>query len=113
MYADCAKLTRISIPASRLAIAIELRRSGKMSQADIASLLGVAQASISKYENGKLSGTISELARYIIDRGIADKAVSSISRNTSKSSVAKEIDLLASSSRVFRKASALVSAIRH
>ncbi len=110
MYADCARLTRISIPAARLAVAVELRRNGRMNQSDIAKLLGVAQAAISKYENGKLSGKISMLAKFMVESGIAEKAARGISRNASKSSVAKEIDAIASSDRVFAKASALTFA---
>ena len=109
MYYDCARLTKISIPASRLAVAVELRRSGRMNQSDIASLLGVAQAAISKYENGKLSGKISALASFIVDNGLAARAASRISKGVRRSEAAKEIDLIASSDSVFKKASALVS----
>jgi len=110
LYADCARLTRISIPASRLAVAIELRRSGRMNQSDIAARLGVAQAAISKYENRRLSDRIFMLARFIVENGMASKAANIVSKGASGSAIAKEIDLIASSSRVFRKASALLSA---
>ncbi len=53
------------IPAARLRIARELRSKFNLTESRIASILGVAQAAVSKYLNGEYSKSIDDLAKRI------------------------------------------------
>ncbi len=59
------RATKEVVPAARLAIARELKARYNMTEGNIAKILGVAQAAVSKYLNGNYSETVSAAAGHI------------------------------------------------
>ncbi len=65
--ADYEKADKEVIPAARLFIATALKKRYNMTEQEIAERLGVAQAAVSKYLNGKSSKKISEIKERIMN----------------------------------------------
>lgn len=88
---ECKKIVNIALPAVRMSLARKLSQAG-LKQQEIASLLGVAQAEISKYLNGvRISSKIREVAGYIDANGL-DKEI--LEKLKKKEEASKEIDAL-------------------
>jgi predicted transcriptional regulator len=64
-YVNCEKLIKISLPAVRIAVASGLHEKYGKGQEEIADRLGITQASVSKYFNGRYSRDIAKLAEAI------------------------------------------------
>ena len=71
------------VPAARLLIAKQLKERYNMSETDIAAVIGVAQAAVSKYLNGKYSKTVERISRELDTRDI-DKYILAISKGDQK-----------------------------
>jgi len=67
------------VPAVRLVIAMELRSRYNMTEERIAIILGVAQAAVSKYLNGKSSATVKEISERI-DRTKISRHIEAIAK---------------------------------
>ena len=67
------------VPAVRLVIAMELRSRYNMTEERIASILGVAQAAVSKYLNGKSSQTVKDISGQI-DRAKISRHIEAIAK---------------------------------
>ncbi len=66
LFGNYEKAEKEIVPAARLFIAAELKRRYDMKEQEIANLLGVAQAAVSKYLNGRYSEKVSELKEAIM-----------------------------------------------
>lgn len=96
MYFDCERAMKLTIPATRIAVSSLLESTHGLTQSEIASRLGIAQAAVSKYLNHKysrkLDALISEVHKRGMDAVIADLAV----RGATTKEVARKIDACAS-----------------
>ena len=61
MVSECDRMMKAAIPAVRIAVATLLSKKYLMSQKNIADRLGITQASVNKYLNGRYSKKIMEL----------------------------------------------------
>ena len=66
IHVDYGRADKEIIPAARLFIATVLKKRYNMTEQEIADRLGVAQAAVSKYLNGKSSRRISEIKETIM-----------------------------------------------
>jgi len=77
---DCEAASRLIIPAFRVAVARKLVLDYGISQSKAADMVGVKQASVSKYLKSGKSDRVSKMAGYIhlngLELGIAEMAVS-------------------------------------
>ncbi len=64
-YVNCEKLIKVSLPAIRIALASSLKDEYGLGQEGIAERLGITQASVSKYSNGRYSVDIAKLSKAI------------------------------------------------
>ncbi len=71
------------VPAARLLIAKQLKEKYNMSETNIAAVMGVAQAAVSKYLNGKYSKTVERVSREL-DAGCMDRYLSYIAKGDQK-----------------------------
>ena len=58
MVSECDRFIKTAIPAIRIAVAELLSTKYKMGQAEIAKRMGVTQAAVNKYLNGRYSDRI-------------------------------------------------------
>ncbi len=75
-----------------MSLALRLKEEG-LTQQEIADVLGVAQAAISKYFNGKCSRSIKEMSGAISRKGLLDSLVEK-AKEGRKEEVEKGIDEL-------------------
>ncbi len=92
---DCEIASRFTLPALRMSVAMELYKMG-MAQMHIADILGVKQAAISDYLNGKLAPNITEIAKDILSSGMAMAIAQKIFAAPSKDYAISIIDEAAS-----------------
>ena len=97
MVSECAGMIKTAVPAIRIAVARLLKSKYRMGQLEIARGLGVTQASVNKYLNGRYSrsigGAMASIRGKGLDRRIAKMVVSGISTHL----VNESIDRAASS----------------
>lgn len=72
---DCETASRLTVPAFRVAVAKKLVREYGLSQNRAAALMGVRQASVSKYLSSSHSDAIGVAADYITSRSLDEKLV--------------------------------------
>lgn len=65
MYNGYEKASKQVVPAVRLAIAKALKERYDMTESNIAEILGVAQAAVSKYINDKYSVSVEEMFKKV------------------------------------------------
>jgi predicted transcriptional regulator len=65
MELECGRITRFILPAVRASVAQEMNEKYEYNQQEIANALGVAQVAVSKYLNGKYSGKVAGIKKYI------------------------------------------------
>lgn len=87
---------KIAIPAVRIAVAKELRKNHRISEHDIAVCLGIAQAAISKYLNGRYSKNVEKVVSAIESKGMQHRVVKEILSKGKEANVSKAIDEVAS-----------------
>ncbi len=77
---DCEAASRLIIPAFRVAVARKLVLDYGITQSKAAGLVGVRQASVSKYIKSGKSDRVAKMAGYIhrngLELGIAEMAIS-------------------------------------
>jgi len=95
---DCEAASRLLIPAFRVSVARKLVFDYGISQSRAATLLGVKQASISKYLKAKAgkSDNVSRMASYIstngLDHGILEMAL----KGSEKESILRALEMASS-----------------
>lgn len=99
---DCEAASRLIIPAFRVAVARKLVLDYGISQSKAADLVGVKQASVSKYMKSGKSDRVSRMAQFIhsngLELGIAEMAVS----GHAKVSILKAIERASSDPELVR-----------
>ena len=107
MLAECDRSIKLSIPAIRISVAQLLEKEYRLDQQTIAMRLGVTQAAVSKYLNGKHSYTTFVLMDFIKKRGIDRKIAKLIASGCNIKEVNLQIDRAASSPYILKGASKL------
>ncbi|MDE1869253.1 MAG: helix-turn-helix domain-containing protein [Candidatus Micrarchaeota archaeon] len=98
-----AEAMMLVIPAARAAISKILAKGG-MPQIEIAKMLGITQAAISKYLSGDYSKRVKELEKGISSEGIAERIASQVISGASVSDIAASLDLIARNKAIMRLA---------
>jgi predicted transcriptional regulator len=96
MYQNCERAVKITIPAIRVAVFETLREKHKMRETEIAKGLGIAQAAVSKYSNGKYSKKINLVKKAVLSRGLEKGIVHLILLHKGPEKVNELIDKTAS-----------------
>lgn len=94
MELECDEITRFVLPAIRISVAEGMSKEYKMSQQEIAARLGVAQVAVSKYLNGRYSGSVKKVRDYIRNKGLADSIIKSASGKRDSDAINSMIDRL-------------------
>ncbi len=97
MVSECDSVIRQAIPAVRIAVAKLLKAKYKMGQAEIANRMGITQAAVNKYLNGRYSDKIKRIATGIKAEGFDKKIAAMIASGKKVSLVNENIDRAASS----------------
>ncbi|MDE1865453.1 MAG: hypothetical protein KGH94_02330 [Candidatus Micrarchaeota archaeon] len=99
---DCEAASKLIIPAFRVAVAKKLVLDYGITQSKAASMVGVKQASVSKYLKSRKSDGVSKVAGYIhsngLELGIAEMAAS----GSEKVSVLRAIERASSDPELIR-----------
>ncbi len=93
---------KFTIPAVRIAVAKELRKTHRINEHEIAGRLGIAQAAISKYLNGRYSKEVRRMVDAVESRGLQHRIVNAILSKNEDADVAEAIDDVASSAALVR-----------
>jgi predicted transcriptional regulator len=102
----CDEAFRLTIPAIRIAIA-KAMAAQKISQAEIAKRLGVAQPAVSKYLSGKYSADVRAVENSIGKSQLED--LMKVALAGDRTQISRKIDQLAASKRLVEEALALIS----
>ena len=105
MY-GCDEAFRLTIPAIRIAIA-KAMAAQKISQAEIAKTLGVAQPAVSKYLSGRYSDDVRAVENAIDKSQLGELVRIAMTGDIKR--ISKKIDEQAASKRLVEKAMALIS----
>lgn len=100
MLADCEKAIKFTLPAVRIAVASALVREHKFRQAEAARVLGVAQAEVSKYLNGRYSARVRRLRIGVERSGIHKHIVRLALSGRGAAVISKNVEEAASSARL-------------
>ena len=102
---ECDVVSRVTIPALRMAVSKELSGEHKYKQEKIAEILGVNQATISNYLNSIGSKAIKRAEKVIIERGLERKVVKMIVYGASKKDVDKTLEEMGTDPALIESAS--------
>ena len=89
----CMHITNLMLPAVRAAVAEKLSDMGYR-QESIAAELGIAQAAVSKYMNGRYSGDVGEVKKHIEEGMLYNDIIDSIIRKKGRAAVENDINSL-------------------
>lgn len=92
MVSECDSRVRVAIPAIRIAVAKLLKSKYNMGQQEIARRMGITQASVNKYLNGRYSARIKRIAAGVRAGGGDKKIASMIASGKRLSLVNEHID---------------------
>ncbi len=97
MVSECDTTIRTAIPAIRIAVAQLLNKKYMVPQGQIAKKLGVTQAAVNKYINGKYSVKISAAVNLIKRKGYDSTIAELVMSGKGIAEVNAKIDKVASS----------------
>ncbi len=103
MYTKCNDVFKLTIPAVRAAVAKSLSKDYEMEQAEIAGKLGITQAAVSKYLNGKYSKDVRALEKIARQKGFARK-VKLVAMESHKRKINWIVDKLSSEENLIKAA---------
>ncbi len=89
----CMQITNLMLPAVRASVAEKLSDMG-YGQESIAAELGIAQAAVSKYMNGRYSGDVGEVKKHIEEGMLYNDIIESIVKKKGSAAVQKDITSL-------------------
>ena len=90
MDMECSSITKLILPAIRINMAEQFSNKYDLNQKEIAQKLGIAQVAVSKYLNGKYSGSLKRVKESVRTMGLVDSAVMEMAMASSP----KVIDIL-------------------
>ncbi|MGI0141376.1 MAG: hypothetical protein ACREBF_01850 [Candidatus Micrarchaeales archaeon] len=96
----CRTVTKLVLPAIRVAIAEELSKEHHYTQDKIADKIGIVQVGVGKYLNGKYSSEIREIKEYIEMEGLAQPIINKIIKGSTLKETEREIDKLCNDSEL-------------
>jgi predicted transcriptional regulator len=97
MVSECDRFIKTAIPAIRIAVAELLSTKYRMSQKNIANGLGITQAAVNKYLNGKHSEKIGKLIIQVKKEGTGTAIAGMVASGKDPNRVNERIDSAASS----------------
>lgn len=92
----CMHITNLMLPAVRASVAEKLSDMG-YGQENIASELGIAQAAVSKYMNGRYSSDVGEVKKHIEEGTLYKDIIESIVKKKGRATVENDINSLCES----------------
>ncbi|MCL5430135.1 MAG: helix-turn-helix domain-containing protein [Candidatus Marsarchaeota archaeon] len=108
LLSNCDDIFKLTIPATRASITKRLVLEYEMSQESIAKALGIEQAAVSKYVNGRYSPKIKRIVTFINENGLDKKISKQIYEGATKAKINKGVDALASSQSLVKEATRLL-----
>ena len=99
---DCEAASRLTIPAFRVAVAKRLVNEYGLSQSRAAALLGVRQASISKYLSSSPRDGIGTTASYISSKGLEEGLVRMALSGAKKAAISSSLERAATEPHLVR-----------
>ena len=99
---DCEAMSRLTVPAFRVAVARKLVREYGLSQNRTAALLEIRQASVSKYLSSSRSDRVGSAAAYIASWGLEDALVKMALSNIPKNALSDALEKAASDPKLLR-----------
>lgn len=84
---ECARITKIVLPAIRISLAESMSSRYGMSQSDIALRLGIAQVAVSKYLSGRYSESVKKIKNKIVAKGLANEVSATAARTSDSSAI--------------------------
>ncbi|MGB9732532.1 MAG: helix-turn-helix domain-containing protein [Candidatus Micrarchaeia archaeon] len=97
----CKKISKLILPAIRVAVAEELYKRYNYTQDEIAKSLGVVQVAVSKYLNGKYSKGIAKIKEHIQSKGLAGEIVDAIVKKEGKERIDEKISALCENEELY------------
>ena len=102
MAYECDSIVKMAIPAVRIAVARVLSKEYGFGQELIAKRLGVTQASVSKYLNGRHSKSTTALMALVRKRGFDKRIARAVAAKGSLSRINNLVDEAASDPYIIR-----------
>lgn len=106
MFARCEVTNTVLLPALRIAVSKALNTRHEMTQEEIAAALGISQASVNKYLNGRYSERIGRIEKEIESKKITDSIVESIisdrGQKRKNGRAGKELEKLSEGDKLFK-----------
>ncbi len=99
MELNCERAMGIIIPAVRISVSKKLKRDG-MTQSEISRRLGIRQATVSKYLNGRYSKKLMLAERLVDTNGVSAKITKIILQGRNASQVNDALDSVAFNGRI-------------
>jgi predicted transcriptional regulator len=78
MFTNCERVLKLTIPALRISASCKLRDRYDLNQVEIAKRVGIAQAAVSKYLNGRYTERIGKVRRIVEEMGLDDPIVKAL-----------------------------------
>ncbi|MGD0510315.1 MAG: hypothetical protein ABSA33_00595 [Candidatus Micrarchaeaceae archaeon] len=97
---SCEKAMKLTIPALRIAVSCSLSKGHKMNETDIANALGIAQAAVSKYLNGKYSKEVKRVVDAVKSEGFDQQIAKRVLEKAGIEEVSGLIERAATSKRL-------------
>lgn len=98
----CKSVTKIILPAIRIAVAEKLSNDYSYKQEEIAEKLGIVQVAVSKYLNKKYSKQVEKVKDYIESSGLADAITKRIISGEKREEIDNEINSLCENKKVLQ-----------
>lgn len=95
---------KLTIPALRVAVSLSLSSNNKMNETQIARGLGIAQAAVSKYLNGKYSKGVKRVAEEAVSGGFDRQIAKKILEKASNKEISDLIERAATNKRLVNAA---------
>jgi len=99
---DCERTSRLTVPAFRVAVARKLVNEYGLSQSRAAAIVGVRQASVSKYLSSSHSDAIGVTADYISSKSLDEKLVRMALSGTAKPVISAALEKAATDPYLLR-----------
>ncbi len=80
MYTNCNSVIKLTIPALRISVACKLKKVYNLNEIEIARRVGIAQAAVSKYLNGRYSARIGKVRGIVESIGLDAPIVKALSK---------------------------------
>ena len=98
----CKDITKLVLPAIRIAVAESLSKGYNYKQEEIAEKLGIVQVAVSKYLNKKYSKKVEKIKLYIESKGLTENITKSIVSGGKPEEIDNEINALCENKEILQ-----------